>query len=436
MPPTPHHDTDVVGGTWDAGAQVAKIPSDAPASMLSQMYAWRDPQGDPTNKGSYKLPHHMVTTGSSAGPGAKIGPANANGVRAALSRVGQEKTQIPDSDVPTIRGNLLKHLAKYNKGNSSEAEDFPLLVPEDAAAATMMVTVAGRYWCLEESRLAAIVQLDGRVLSQSVVDQALAANRTAVGPRVAAGVSVVPLKGIVTPSASLFSMLMGGGTGLDRFLSDFRSAVQDPETKAVVLDVDSPGGLVDMVPETAAAMREIRDASDKPVVAVANPLAASAAYWLASQAHEVVVTPSGEAGSIGVYQVHRDASQMFERVGIKHTLVSAGKYKGEGNPYEELGDEGLASIQQGVNDFYGMFTADVAKGRGVSQQEVTDGMGEGRTLTAKRAKGAGLVDKVATLNETISRLGSGRAKVARLEPREAAEWTREQRLRLLDTLAG
>jgi hypothetical protein len=63
-------------------------------------------------------------------------------------------------------------------------------------------------------------------------------------------------------------------------------------------------------------------------------------------------------------------------------------------------------------------------------------MGEGRTLTAKRAKGAGLVDKVATLNETISRLGSGRAKVARLEPREAAEWTREQRLRLLDTLAG
>ena len=204
----------------------------------------------------------------------------------------------------------------------------------------------------------------------------------------------------------------------------------------MVLDVDSPGGLVDMVPETAAAMREIRDASDKPMVAVANPLAASAAYWLASQAHEVVVTPSGEAGSIGVYQIHREGSKMFDRVGIKHTLVSAGKYKGEGNPYEALGDEGLASIQQGVNDFYSMFTADVAKGRGVSQQEVTDGMGEGRTLTAKRAKGAGLVDRVATLNETISRLGSGRAKVARLEPREAAEWTPEQRLRLLDTLAS
>jgi len=435
MPPTQHHDTGTVNEPWDAGAEQGKIPNDATASTLHKMYAWKDPKGNADTKSAYKLPHHKVVNG-------QPGPANVNGVRAALSRAGQQNTQIPSSDVPTIRANLLKHLAAAKKnghydGSEIEAdEDFPLLVPEDAAAATMMVCIAGRYWCLEESRLVAIAQLDGRVLSQSTVDQALAAHRAASGPRVAAGVSVVPLKGIITPSANLFSMLMGGGSGLDRFLSDLRAAVQDSETKAVVLDVDSPGGLVDMVPETAAAMREIRDASDKPMVAVANPLAASAAYWLASQAHEVVVTPSGEAGSIGVYQIHREGSKMFDRVGIKHTLVSAGKYKGEGNPYEALGDEGLASIQQGVNDFYSMFTADVAKGRGVSQQEVTDGMGEGRTLTAKRAKGAGLVDRVATLNETISRLGSGRAKVARLEPREAAEWTPEQRLRLLDTLAS
>jgi ClpP class serine protease len=93
-------------------------------------------------------------------------------------------------------------------------------------------------------------------------------------------------------------------------------------------------------------------------------------------------------------------------------------------------------MQTAVNDYYGMFTADVAKGRGVGQQEVMDGYGEGRTLTAKRAKSAGLVDRVATLNETIARLGTGRAKVARLEPRTAADYTRDERLRLLDTLAG
>ena len=429
MPATPHHDTDVVGGAWDAGAETGKIPSNASASTLSQMYAWKDPQGDPTNKGSYKLPHHKG--------GATIGPAVASGVRAALSRVGQEKTQIPDSDVSAVRGNLLKHLAKYNKKSETSSEDISLLLQpsDDIARATMLIQTAGKAWAVTEALVEALDTLDGKILTNQLVDE-LTFSARMNGTKAVGAVSVVPLKGIITPGASLFAMLMGGGGGLDKFLTDFRSAVQDPDTKAVVLDVDSPGGLVDMVPETAAAMREIRDSSDKPVVAVANPLAASAAYWLAAQAHEVVVTPSGEAGSIGVYQIHRDASGFQERMGVKHTIVSAGKYKAEGNPYEALGDEGLAALQTAVNDYYGMFTADVAKGRGVSQQEVMDGYGEGRTLTAKRAKNAGLVDRVATLNETISRLGTGRAKVARIEPRTAADWTREDRLRLLDMLAG
>jgi ClpP class serine protease len=154
------------------------------------------------------------------------------------------------------------------------------------------------------------------------------------------------------------------------------------------------------------------------MVAVANTQASSAAYWLGSQAHEVVVSPSGEIGSIGVYQVHRDASKAFEGAGIRHTLVKAGKFKTEGNPYEPLGDEARDAAQQAVNDYYGMFVSDVARGRGVAAEDVTDGYGEGRQLTAKRAVKAGLADRVATLGQTVSRLASGRASVKQTQAGE------------------
>ena len=96
--------------------------------------------------------------------------------------------------------------------------------------------------------------------------------------------------------------------------------------------------MVDQIPETAAQTRAAR--AQKPIVAVANTQADSAAYWLASQADEIVVTPSGEVGSIGVYQMHRGLSEAHAMRGIAPTLVSAGKYKVEGNPYEPFGRRG------------------------------------------------------------------------------------------------
>jgi ClpP class serine protease len=91
-------------------------------------------------------------------------------------------------------------------------------------------------------------------------------------------------------------------------------------------------------------------------------------------------------------------------MGVETTLVSAGKYKTEGNPWEPLSDEARESIQHDVDHFYGLFTADVAKGRGVKQADVKAGYGEGRVMNAKDALAAGLVDRVETLGEAASRL--------------------------------
>lgn len=261
-------------------------------------------------------------------------------------------------------------------------------------------------------------------------------------PTTGGGVAVVGLHGVITPRPSLLMALFGGGSGgLSEFTSDLVQAAANPEARSIVLDIDSPGGLVDQVPETAALIRQVREHSGKPIVAVANTQACSAAYWLASQANEVAVTPSGDLGSIGVYSLHRDLSEAFAQAGVKHTLIHAGKYKIEGNPYEPLDPDALAAEQAIVDDYYGMFIDDVATGRGVDREDVASGYGEGRSLTAKRAVKAGLADRTATLGDTINRLSTGRARVKR-QPEPAADepsaspYTKNERLRLLDALVA
>jgi len=274
------------------------------------------------------------------------------------------------------------------------------------ALRAMLGVLGNRGWALDRAVLERLCELDVDLLASDVQ-----ARRG--GPRNVRGVSVVALQGIIRPWPSLLSLLFGeGGGGLSIFVEDLAAALGDPDTSAVVLDIDSPGGLVDLVPETAAQIRDMRERNSKPIVAVANTFCASAAYWLASQAHEVIATPSGQVGSVGVYEIHYDESEFFAQEGVKPTIISAGDQKVDGNRFEPLNPEAAAAMQETVDDLYAMFVADVAKGRGI-EPPPADGsaFGGGRCYLAQRAQKAGLVDRVATMSETIGRLGSGRAKV-------------------------
>lgn len=314
---------------------------------------------------------------------------------------------------------------------------------------------AGRILLVRPELLRPLAELHGRRISTEAIEriEASAESRT---QKVRSGsddtsVATVSLKGVLRPTPSLFALLFGGGgSGLLGFRDQMREAAADSKVSAIVVDVDSPGGMVDLIPEVAAEVRNI--AAQKPVVAVANTMAGSAAYWIASQASEVVVTPSGEVGSIGVYQMHVDESQALDQEGLKVSIVKAGKYKIEANPYEPLNDEAHSAIQADVNDYYDMFTSDVAKGRGVDQQAVKDGYGEGRMLLAKRAVKAGLADRVDTLEATVRRMGHPGARAALMrgehehpnfeanEPEDEIEevqpMSREDKDRVLSVLAG
>jgi signal peptide peptidase SppA len=224
----------------------------------------------------------------------------------------------------------------------------------------------------------------------------------------AGAIAVLPLFGTIANRMGMMSDL-SGGTSAEKFTQWFRSALADPAVHSIVIDIESPGGGVAGISELGDEIYQARGV--KPVVEVANAQAASAAYWLGSQASEFVVTPSGEVGSIGVFAAHQDVSQALDKEGVKVTYVQAGKYKTEGNPYSPLDEEAKAAIQTKIDAYYNQFVAAVARGRNTTAAKVISDMGQGRMLMAKDALNAGMVDRVATLDRTLQRLGAGRSTI-------------------------
>lgn len=273
-------------------------------------------------------------------------------------------------------------------------------------------------WAIKRSWLATMLRADELpFMPQTRPEPVAASSFERVGGVMMASAAVIPIHGLITQRYDFWSWLFGG-TSIDALRGAVREVLADPAVSAVIFDIDSPGGSVDGLTEFAKELRTLRGGS-KPIVTVIDPLAASAAVWIGFQADEVVITPSGEVGSIGVYAAHEDDSALLEKMGVKITLVSAGPYKTEGNPFEPLGDEAQAAIQEQVDTFYAMFLSDVALGRGITVSAVASGYGEGRTMLAKKALQARMVDRIDTLENTairLARTSKPAARRAELQP--------------------
>jgi signal peptide peptidase SppA len=258
--------------------------------------------------------------------------------------------------------------------------------------------LAGQIYAMERTALDAI--LSGAI--RAVVRE------SRPGVRAPAGTAVVGIYGPMEYRPGLLALLFGYGTSTLELAATFRRLAADSEVKQILMEIDSPGGSIEGVSEAAAAIRAARKV--KPVYAVASPMAASAAFWLAAQATRLLVMGSGQVGSIGVYGVHEDISKAAERIGVKTTLISAGKYKTEGNPFEPLSDPARADMQSKVDAHYRQFTDDVAFGRGVSPSAVVKGYGEGRMLLARDAVRAGMVDGIGGLDDALQGIAIERGR--------------------------
>jgi capsid assembly protease len=209
--------------------------------------------------------------------------------------------------------------------------------------------------------------------------------------RLVDGVATIPIRGALVNRDSWLTRAFGITT-YQGIAAALRQAAADPLVRRIVLDTDSPGGEAAGAMETADLVAEA--AKRKPVVAFVNSLAASAAYWIASGASEIVAMPSATLGSIGVVWLHLDHSAAFAAAGVKPTLLHAGAQKIDGVETHPLDPKAKARIQAQLDDVYNLFTASVGKHRprlGAPGAKAT----EAAIFIGEKAVAAGLADRTA-----------------------------------------
>lgn len=300
----------------------------------------------------------------------------------------------------------------------------------------IVAAALGTPWAIHPAKGAILQDIIARLargdrMTRDEIDAATAQKRPKAKGRPAAGVGLIQVFGTITQRADWLSEWSGGASA-EEVGKAVDAMAADPGTEAIVMEFDSPGGSVYGIEQLALKVQAA--AKDKKVVAVVNSLAASAAYWVASNASELVVAPDGEVGSIGVYLLHIDQSRAMDAAGRKATFIKAGRNKTAGNSYEPLSAESIAELQKGVDDYYDLFVRAVARGRNVSQARVRDGFGQGGTVRAKEAVAEGMADRVGTLDDVLGRYGLSSADVqpvaAALQPDRMAVENRRRRLAL------
>jgi protease-4 len=221
-------------------------------------------------------------------------------------------------------------------------------------------------------------------------------------PVMAEGILVVPVHGVCARYLSAMETDCGG-LDLNDTEATLREAQADPRVQGIVLHFNSPGGTVTGIPELASLIRTISET--KPVIAFTDAQCCSAAYWLASACDSLVVTPTADVGSIGVYSALVDESAAWAQEGYKLELMKAGKHKAMGIPGLPLAPEDRALIQAEVDSIYAMFTADVVANRARNGAQVAEETMQGQTFMGGSAVAVGLADRVVgSLTDLLSAL--------------------------------
>ncbi len=224
------------------------------------------------------------------------------------------------------------------------------------------------------------------------------------------GIAVIPVQGTLLKKESFVSA-WSGASSYEQIQRQVAGAADDAGVRAILLDIDSPGGETAGCFELSDFIYSIRGV--KPVYAAANDIALSAAYAIASAASRVFVTRTGAVGSIGVYALHLDQSEFDKDIGAKYTFIFAGDKKVDGNPHEPLSQSARSDIQAEVDREYAIFVETVARNRKASVKAIVGT--QAGLLWAENAVPL-LADEVGTFEDAMN----GLAKIAGARTRSSA----------------
>jgi signal peptide peptidase SppA len=260
-------------------------------------------------------------------------------------------------------------------------------------------------WAIQREMLSVIAGILARHVAGEAIDhaalEAAMVNRKSLPQPKRGAVAVIPVHGVLAPRMNMMSEMSGGAT-YEQLSGQLREAMAMSDVKTVLLDIDSPGGSVAGATELAREILAAR--TRKPIIAQIQYTGASAAYWLASAATEIIAAPSAQVGSVGVYAAHDDISEALAKVGVKRTYISAGKGKTDGNESEPLSEQALARITASVDESYTRFVNDIVLGRGqgVTAKAIRNDWGA-HVYGAVEALSMGMIDKIGTMDETLAR---------------------------------
>lgn len=220
-------------------------------------------------------------------------------------------------------------------------------------------------------------------------------------PNLKGDLQVIPIIGSMVHRGS-FLDAMSGINSYASIQTNIQEALDNPQVKQILLEIDSPGGSVAGAFDLKDFILEAKE--QKPIYAIAKDSMTSAAYLIGSACTKVYATQTAGVGSIGVVAMHMDQSEKNKKEGLKPTFIYAGDYKVAGNPHGPLEGEALNYLQESVMDSYEMFVKAVANNRSLDEQVIRDT--EARVYRGEKAKEIGLVDEIMSMDSLLEQLAS------------------------------
>lgn len=208
------------------------------------------------------------------------------------------------------------------------------------------------------------------------------------------GIAVIPIQGTLMKKTSGLSAMSGSGS-YEQIKAQCEEAYTNPAVKGIIFDIDSPGGETHGLFDLADTIFSMR--GQKPIYAVANDGAYSAAYAIACAADKIFLSETAGVGSIGVFAMHVDQSGADKQAGLKYTYIKAGDKKTAGNPHEALSESAENDVQTEIDRQYGMFVSLVARNRSMTQKSVA--ATEAGVYYADKAVKVGLADQVGSFED-------------------------------------
>ena len=227
-------------------------------------------------------------------------------------------------------------------------------------------------------------------------------------------IALIDVSGVIMNSPK--PQLLGAGEHpVSVLLEQLDKARRDKNVKAVILRINSPGGTVVASELMHDEITHFRKQTGKPVIAVLMDVAASGGYYIACACDEIIAQPSTVTGSIGVVMQLFDVSGTMDLIGVRSNAIISGTFKDSGSPFRTMRPEERALFQEIVNDMYERFVGVVAAGRPGLDEDAARKLADGRVYTSNQALEAGLIDRIATLRQSIAltkkRIGSRRVRL-------------------------